>query len=209
MPRSARKTSKTGIYHVMLRGINHQVIFADEEDGEKFLECLKASKQRKGFELYAYCLMGNHVHLLVKEGPENIAQAIRSLGARYVYWYNWKYERIGHLFQDRYKSEPVEDDAYFLAVLRYIYQNPIQARLSKTVEEYRWSSYRLLGEKTTIIDHEQLFEIINQENLKQYVNEVSQTSCLELKSKKRISDEAAAKHIKEQCKLKHVITIKN
>jgi REP element-mobilizing transposase RayT len=104
MARDARKRSETGIYHVMLRGINHQTIFEDDEDSEKFLDCLAESKKLSEFDLYAYCLMGDHVHLLLKERTETLAQIFRRLGARYVYWYNWKYQRSGHLFQDRFKQ---------------------------------------------------------------------------------------------------------
>ena len=124
MPRNARKQSKSGIFHVMLRGINRQVIFQDDEDCEKYLQCLVECQKLSGFQLYAYCLMGNHVHLLLEEKKEPLSQIFKRLGVRYVYWYNWKYKRTGHLFQDRFKSEPVEDDSYFLAVLRYIFQNP-------------------------------------------------------------------------------------
>ena len=144
MPRTARKKSNTGIYHVMLSGINQQRIFEDDEDNEKFLLTLSDCKKAGGFELYGYCLMGNHVHLLIKVAKEELEQIFRRIEARYVYWYNWKYKRSGHLFQDRYKSEPVEDDRYFVSVLRYIHQNPVKAKLCKKPEEYKWSSYSTL-----------------------------------------------------------------
>ena len=114
MPRAARVKSKTGIYHIILRGINRQIIFEDEEDSLKFLQTLSEYKEKSKYEIYAYCLMGNHVHILIKEGKEELGIAMRRIGASYVYWYNWKYERNGHLFQDRYKSEAVEDDKYLL-----------------------------------------------------------------------------------------------
>ena len=116
MPRQARRQSESGIYHIMLRGINQQQIFEDEEDNQKFVEVLKDCKLISGFKVYAYCLMGNHIHLLLKAENENLEQIFKRIGARYVYWYNWKYRRRGHLFQDRFKSEPVEDDAYFLQI---------------------------------------------------------------------------------------------
>jgi len=98
MPRVARIKSESGIYHVMLRAINQQTIFKDDEDCMRFLECLAECKKLSGFELYAYCLMENQVHLLIKEASEPLAQIFKRLGARYVYWYNWKYERSGPLF---------------------------------------------------------------------------------------------------------------
>ena len=108
----------------MLRGINQQQIFEDGEDYSKFLQVLKDCKAISGFNLFAYCLMGNHIHLLVQEEKEPIEQVMKRLATRFVYWYNIKYQRIGHLFQDRFKSEAIEDDTYYLTVLRYIYQNP-------------------------------------------------------------------------------------
>ena len=119
-----RKQSSTGIYHVMLRGVNRQQIFLDKEDCTYFLESLYVCKQISRFKLYAYCLMGNHVHLLINAKEEPVDMIMRRLGSKYVYWYNSKYERIGHLFQNRFKSEPVETDTYFLTVLRYIHMNP-------------------------------------------------------------------------------------
>lgn len=93
MPRSRAK-SRTGIYHVILRGVNRQTILEDEEDATKFMQTLEEYQKKSQFKLYAYCLMGNHVHLLVKEEKEDLGVTMRRIGASYVYWYNWKYERL-------------------------------------------------------------------------------------------------------------------
>ena len=142
MPRAAREKSDTGIYHMMLRGINRQIIFEDDEDYQKYLETLKTYQEKSGYIIYAYCIMSNHIHLLIKEVTDDLGIAFRRIGASYVYWYNWKYGRRGHLFQDRYKSEMVETDSYFLTVLRYIHQNPYKAGMVKNIADYPWSSYR-------------------------------------------------------------------
>src|SRR6056297_2121196 len=142
MPRARRMQSETGIYHVVLRGINKQTIFQEEEDKEHFLVSLDQYRKECGYQLLAYCLMGNHIHLLMKTENEAIGQIFRRIGASYVYWYNKKYDRTGHLFQGRFKSEVVETDEYLKAVLRYIHQNPITAGLVSTPEEFVWSSYR-------------------------------------------------------------------
>jgi REP element-mobilizing transposase RayT len=152
MPRGARKKSNTGIYHVVLRGINKQRIFEDEQDYRKFLETIKTNKDKSGYTLFAYCLMSNHIHLLMKEGNEPIGNTFRRVGATFVYWYNWKYSRRGHLFQDRYKSEVVETDSYFLTVLRYIHQNPSKAGIVKEIDRYHWSSYQEYTTKQEICD---------------------------------------------------------
>ena len=113
MPRAARKKSNSGIYHIMLRGINRQQIFEDDEDNQRFIETLSKYKEECGYSIYAYCLMGNHLHILLKENQQDLTLIFKKIAGSYVYWYNWKYQRSGHLFQDRFKSEPVEDDNYF------------------------------------------------------------------------------------------------
>ena len=147
MPRVARIKSSTGIYHIMIRGINQQNIFSYDDDYKRFLVILAKYHRQSNYEIYAYCLMGNHIHLLLKEGKESLATSMKRIGTSYVYYYNWQYDRKGHLFQDRYKSEPVEDDAYFLTVLRYIHQNPLKAGLSDDISSYPWSSYSERGSR--------------------------------------------------------------
>ena len=120
MPRQARKKSSSGIYHIMLRGINQQQIFEDSEDYNKFLQVLKDSKAISEFKIFAYCLMGNHIHLLIQEQKEPIEQIMKRIATRFVYWYNIKYQRVGHLFQDRFKSE-LENDLNTANALTVLY----------------------------------------------------------------------------------------
>ena len=141
MPRASRKKSESGIYHIMLRGINQQVVFEENEDYDRFIDTVKKYKTICGYKLFAYCLMSNHIHIIIKEETESIDQIIKRIAGSYVYWYNSKYYRKGHLFQDRFKSEPVDDDAYFMTVLRYIHQNPVKAKLCSKVEDYPFSSF--------------------------------------------------------------------
>ena len=150
MPRKARHTTSTGIYHVMMRGINHQVIFEDEEDNRFFLDCLlrmgfinddDGTPIAQGCTYYAYCLMGNHFHLLIREREETIAQTLKRIADAYVYYYNRKYRRSGHLFKERFRSEPVNDMDYFTTLLCYIHQNPIRAGIVKNANDYAYSSW--------------------------------------------------------------------
>lgn len=152
MPRKAREKSRTGIYHIMLRGVNRQTIFEDEEDKERFLKTLQKYKTISKYDLYSYCLMDNHVHLLLKEREETVSLLMKRISSSYVYWYNKKYERCGHLFQERFRSESVENQAYFLTVLRYIHQNPLKAGLARNVFENRWTSIHEYIEIQKIID---------------------------------------------------------
>ena len=141
MPRIARIRSESGVYRIMLRGINRQDIFEDEEDIQRLLETIVRYKAICKYEVYAYCIMSNHVHLLLKETEDTISNVVKRISGSYVFWYNKKYERCGHLFQERYKSEAVESDEYLLTVLRYIHQNPIKAGMVKDISTYKWSSY--------------------------------------------------------------------
>lgn len=88
MPRVMRWRSSTGIYHIMIRGINQQNIFVEDEDNERFIDTLAGYQKEIEYEIYAYCLMGNHVHLLMKEGNEEIGNTMRRIGVSYAYWYN-------------------------------------------------------------------------------------------------------------------------
>ena len=162
MPRLQRLKSRTGIYHIMARGIGQQRIFEQSEDYDQFLDFLFDVKKISGFVLYAYCLMGNHIHLLLKEGAEPISQIFKRLGTRYAQWYNGKYGRSGHLFQNRYGSEPVESDDYFLSVLIYIYQNPVKAGICSNTVDYEWSSRRLFSVRDEgLIDKAELTRIVS------------------------------------------------
>lgn len=193
MPRQARKKSESGIYHVMLRGINQQQIFEEPEDFEKFLQILKDCKAISGYKLFAYCLMGNHIHLLIKPEEESLEQAFKRIGGRFVYWYNVKYQRIGHLFQDRFRSEPVETDEYFMTVLRYIHQNPIKAGLCKVIDAYTYSSYKEYFIESDLIDTESAYQIISQEQFREFHEEIETKQCLDVDENIRIrlTDEQA------------------
>jgi REP element-mobilizing transposase RayT len=151
----------------VIRGINGQQIFEDDEDYAKFIENLSKVKKQAAFELFAYCLMSNHVHLLIREGSESVSLLFKRLGVSYVLWFNHKYGRSGHLFQGRFKSEPVEDDGYLLQVLLYIYQNPVKAGICKAPQDYFRSSRRLLGKGGGLVDEAALLEIIPLEVIKQ------------------------------------------
>lgn len=205
MPRQTRRKSESGIYHIILRGINQQQIFEDEEDSRRFLETLSKYKEQCGYEIYAYCLMGNHVHILLKEGKENLTLVLKRIAGSYVYWYNWKYHRSGHLFQDRFKSEPVEDDAYFLTVIRYIHQNPVKAGICKNVDGYKFSSYNEYINNSTLVDIDFCLSIIDKEQFIEFNNEFNDDVCLDISNNDfRLNDDDALKIILKTCRCKSV-----
>lgn len=155
MPRHMRMRSNTRIYHIMTRGNERKNIFNDDEDRLRFIRTIEKKSIESGFQIYGYCLMDNHVHLLINEGEEGIAKVMKRINVSYVYYFNKKYKRIGHLFQDRYKSEAIENEEYLLAALRYIHNNPVKAGIVKRAGEYKWSSYNsyINGTKDTVIEN--------------------------------------------------------
>jgi putative transposase len=138
--RRARQRCDSGVYHVILRGINRGDIFFDDDDHLCFLETLAEKKRNQEYRVYGYCLMNNHVHLLVQENENTISRTMSRIGTSYAKFFNEKYNRSGHVFQGRYRSECVEDDNYLMTVLRYIHNNPMKAGLVREPEAYRWSS---------------------------------------------------------------------
>ncbi len=210
MPRKAREKSATGIYHIMLRGINQQQIFADDEDYANMIRIIKEYKDVTGVEIYAYCLMGNHIHLLVKENETEISQFIKRIGTKFVYWYNLKYKRIGHLFQGRFRSETVKNNNQFITVIRYIHQNPRKAGLVSDISEYRYSSYReyleaIKGKRTPIIDSTFVFEIIPKNSFSDLNERETEEKCLDIETVSfvRLTDQEAVRMIEKITKCKN------
>ncbi|MBQ6455311.1 MAG: transposase, partial [Eggerthellaceae bacterium] len=139
--RGRRKQSESGIYHVVSRGAGHCIIFEDNVDRTRFLEELVTRFEPIGALIHAWCLMSNHYHLLVQVELDCLASAMKALNSSYAQYFNKRHGRIGYLFQGRFKSEPINDDAYFLTALRYIHKNPQKAGICRA-DEYRWSSYQ-------------------------------------------------------------------
>jgi REP element-mobilizing transposase RayT len=148
MTRTARALSESGAYHAMARGIDKAQLFYDDEDRYAFLERLVRYQERYHFSLYAYCLMGNHVHLLIQLHSGGLPEIMKSLLLSYSHWFNTRYRRSGYLFGDRYKSEPVNDDAYLLAAIRYIHKNP----QATGQEGYPWTSYDEIMNHSHLVD---------------------------------------------------------
>lgn len=196
MPRRARAKSDTHVYHIMIRGINHQNLFEDDNDRYRFVEILKECKIISGFELYAFCLMTNHVHFLLKECDEPLELIFKRIGSRYVSWYNEKYQRVGHLFQDRFRSERVESNAYFLTVLRYIIQNPMKAGMELAPGNYRWTSYKAYSDgRGSITDIDFPVTVMgSKEELIRFLNEPNDDHAMEDEEPSwHISDDEARK----------------
>ena len=141
MSRQPRQESPSGFYHVMQRGVGKQIIFEEDFDYKVFLSYLSKLKDKYDVNIIAYCLMDNHVHLLLQSANSNVvSQFIQRISSSYARYYNNRYEHSGHVFQNRYKCKIIDSDQYLFACVRYIHNNPSSAGISSR-ESYRWSSY--------------------------------------------------------------------
>ena len=200
MPRKSRILGDSGIYHVMLRGINRNTIFLEGNDYHYFLTLLKRFKAKSRFKLHAYCLMPNHIHLLIESGDEPLATIFQRIGPAFVYWYNQKYQRVGHLFQDRFRSEVVDSDPYFITVLRYILQNPVKAGLCEWAEDYAFSSAReYLTGGNGITDTDFARDVLGETDIKTFLHQESEDKCLDLPAAGpfKLTDQAARQLVGE------------
>ena len=200
--------SKNGVYHVMLRGANKQEIFHDDADNMKFLDIVKKYKEESGMRVYAWCLMNNHVHLLVREVSEELSTTMKRIGVSYASYYNWKYETTGHLFQDRFRSESVESRLSFLKVIRYIHQNPVKAGIVGEGVEWRWSScaayYGGSYYPGEMLDSDKVYKMMSEdkaiarEEFTKFNEEKNEDECMDVGwRKRRLTDEEARAAIGE------------
>lgn len=160
MPRQARTAGE--YLHIIVRGIGKQILFEDSADREKYLLLLKRYSAGSEITILAYCLMENHVHLLVRDTSAAISVFMKKMGVSYAQYYNRKYDRLGHLFQDRYKSENISGDQNLLSAFRYILNNPREAGLCR-VEDYPWSNYHEYGKEGGLTDTRMLYAMIGNE----------------------------------------------
>lgn len=142
MARPLRIEFAGALYHVTARGNARGTIYHDDEDRKRFLSLLTGVVERYDWYCHAYCLMGNHYHLLIETGGPSLSKGMKYLNGRYTQCYNRKYGRVGHLLQGRYQAILVQKDAYLLELARYIVLNPVRARMVRQAREWPWSSYR-------------------------------------------------------------------
>lgn len=151
MPRRARTMSESGYMHIIVRGIGKQLLFEEPADYKHYLKKLEKYCLETEVKICAYCLMENHVHFLAKGNSASIILLMKKIGVSYSGYFNKKYDRVGHLFQDRYLSEPIENEGYLLTVYRYILQNPEKAGICKS-SQYTWSSYKIFENVPEFMD---------------------------------------------------------
>ena len=209
MPRHARKKSSTNTYHVVVKGADNQLLFEDPKDYEKYMELLIYYKERCKFELFAYCIMSNHVHLLLRHSQDGSLESIfRHLNTAYSTWFNMKYNRTGYLQDGRYYSEPVEDERYLISALRYIHFNPSKAGLETAPGvAYPWSSYyEYISFRPLITDISFIYNILGGKEQFLLLHSIpAKEHCLDIEQiRKRIPDDVAKDIIFNTCECNSV-----
>lgn len=142
MARQTRLHVPQGLYHVLARGNDRQVLFRDAADYREYLARVRAGLLRHGIRCYAYCLMPNHVHLLLEPGVTSVGRFMQGLQGAFAQYLNRRYRRVGHRFQGRFRAILCEKDSYLLELVRYLHLNPVRAGLTRTPESWLWSSHR-------------------------------------------------------------------
>ena len=195
MPRTARERSAVGLYHVLLRGADGRIIFADDEDCTRFLASLSHAREGDAFLLYAYCLMGSHAHLLIREASVPLETAFKRIGASYARYYNAKYNQTGRLFQDRFQSEALNDNPHFLDAMRFICQNPVKAGLSKNMFSYPWLGCSGVTESGGLLYSPDVMKEEKRRELVTFLRAPCEFEHLEVKGPGRLPDDKAEEQL--------------
>ena len=161
MSTTIRRISETGFYHIYARGVGGQIIYEDDIDHKAFLSTVarQLGKAGQDVEVIAWCLMDNHFHMLVRGDVDRIAQVMQVSLSSYARNFNKRYGRKGHLFQNRFGSQAIGSEEYFLQAVRYIHQNPLRSHIAAT-ESYRWSSYREYISTPVLVNTELVLETL-------------------------------------------------
>ena len=167
MARHSRRLSESNIYHIVLKGINSQQLFFSDYDYSNFISVFSKTCKEYNVDIYAFCLMNNHIHFLLKFNENEMSSIFKSFGAKYAPRYNERHNRIGPLFNGRYYSSPINDDEYLCNVLKYIHYNPVNAGLVKRCCDYKWSSYKSFKDSNSsfgFVDTKAVLELIGENN---------------------------------------------
>lgn len=164
MPRHARELNDTNVYHVIIRGNERKNIFEYDDDKQKFIETIFDKQKQDNYILYAYCIMDNHAHLVIENKKEELDRIMKSINTTYACYYNRINKRVGHVFQDRFRSEGIKDEIHLLSVIRYIHYNPVKANMVEVPSQYKWSSYKsFINGKQKYINTEYILNLFSKD----------------------------------------------
>lgn len=150
MARPLRLELAGGLYHVTSRGDRREDIYTDDKDREEWLSLLGRVCFRFNWRCHAYCLMDNHYHVVIETAETNLSKGMRQLNGVYTQYYNRRHNRVGHVYQGRFKGIMVEQDAYLLELARYVVLNPLRANMVKNIQDWKWSSYHAMTDKSPV-----------------------------------------------------------
>lgn len=144
MPRKPRKYIETSFIHAITQGINKSYIFNEEQDIKVYIKSMYKSSERYNIKVIAYCIMNNHAHMLLRiSNIENLSKYMQSINTKYGLYYNKKYNKVGYVFRNRYKSEGIYNERQLYNCIKYIYHNPVKAKICNNPNEYPYSNYKL------------------------------------------------------------------
>lgn len=211
MPRRAREKSPTDFYHIMIRGINKEKIFIKKKHKEFMIDILNQSIQEILVEIGAYCIMDNHMHLVVKGDLFEISQLMKKINIRFAMRYNNNLDRVGHVFQDRYRSENIYNDNHLLQAISYVHNNPVKAGISKQIQDYEWSSYLGYFTKTSPLISDGIKDMVigisgSARSLKEFHDKKSNIVFIDTEEEvKKLKDEILDRTIFEFCQKEGII----
>ncbi len=155
MPRVKRQKSSTGLYHVFVRGINKEKVFNQVREKQYFKRVIKKYFNKYDVEIHAYCIMSNHAHLIIKSNEkQQLSYFMASVLAEYAQYYNHKHNRNGHVFQNRFGSECIENEKYYWNCIKYIHMNPVKALMVSSASDYKYSSFGEYKKGKVVLLHE-------------------------------------------------------
>lgn len=198
MARLARRIAASGYYHVILKGNGGRILFENDSDKLFFLRLLEKYGAEHKVEYLAWCLMSNHIHLLIHDTSNQMGMAMHDICGLYAAYYNRTNDHVGRVFQNRYTSRAIETDNYLLEVVRYIHQNPVRAKITQSLD-FPWSSYDEYISGGTITSTKMILEMLGgvdgfREYCSNFDSEVTQM--IENYSVGRLTDEEALEHAK-------------
>lgn len=194
MPRKKRQLSSSNIYHVVIKGLDRQIIFEEKKDYIKYLDLLEHYSYECNFDIYAYCLMSNHIHLVICTSDISLETFFRKINTHYAIWFNMKYQRTGHLQQDRFYSEPIEDKYYLLSAIRYVHLNPFHAGCEDAPgTSYPWSSYaEYFHNEQRLINTDFIFSLISHDSFLEFHKSDNGAKHIDVDTvRKRVPDDVA------------------
>lgn len=170
MPRKPRNYINTTFIHIMTQGINKSYIFNEDQDIKYYISAMYSSKDKYNIEIIAYCIMNNHAHILVEiRNIEGLSKYMQSINTKYAIYYNKKYNRVGYVFRDRYRSEAILSETQLNNCIQYIYNNPVKAKICRRPEEYPYSNYKFSKLKEDKVKEEYKFIDIEEKDCAQII----------------------------------------